>query len=501
MALLAICVSVATTPSWALLGLGDVKFDGSLEVSGNSANNELDFGNDPDNPSITGTGTSKDHRGRTATRVRIGMNALVTEGVTSRIEAVREAKQYGQTTGNTTSNGASTVQGEQNLWSFQNAYVDIADIMGLNVRLGRQYVGNPGDLVWNISPTDDDNLTLNSIDGALFQSRKWDFVNVDLFTGKANEDDAIANTDQDDTTGDVNLTSLDVVLPKLIPGGKLNVGYLMGRDSNSSAESDNNSLNTARVGVNGGVAENMITYRAEFFQNMGEFKGAGLTNADTAASAAAKLKYEGSAIDLGVGINSPETSVGTFGGWINYLMASGDDNVRDDKDESFHDFSPLGFNTSDRLLGEIFGKSNVLGGGTTLGTPIGQGINTADATAVAPSAATQGQGLKVLNIGVHFKPVFCKKSTFRADYYTFSRAEDSVLTNAATGARTNVGDKFGSEIDLAYIYDHTSNVNLELGWAWLSPDDALIGVNNQNNDDNVTKLYARTKINWGGEAE
>lgn len=484
-----VCMSTAlTTKSWALLGLENVTFDGSLEVSGNAANNELDFGNDPDNPSITGTGTSNDHRGRTATRVRVGMNAQVTEGVTGRVELIRDTRQYGQ--------AATSVSTEEGLWFVHNAFVDIANLWDHNFRIGRQFVGNPGDLVWNISPTDDDSLTKNSITGFLMQCRKYSFLNLDFFTGKATEDDGIANTDQDDGTGDVNLSSLDLVFPTLIPGGKVNVGYLFGTDSNTAASNDNNRLQTVRVGVNGSVSENMFTYRAEFFKNMGEFGQAGRNGADTAA---ADLKYEGTAIDLGVGINSPETSVGTFGGWLNFLMASGDDNVRDDKDESFHDFSPLGFNTSDRLLGEIFGKSNTLHGGTTLSTPLGQGLNTSDGTGSAPNGVTQGQGLNVLNIGAHFKPTFSKKSTLRVDFFTFGQAEDSVKTAAAT--TTKVGDKFGTEIDLAYLYDYSSNVNVELGYAMLTPDDAFIGVNNNNNDDDVTKLYARTKIKWGGESK
>ncbi|MCG3205945.1 MAG: hypothetical protein KCHDKBKB_02669 [Elusimicrobia bacterium] len=489
MAMFAICVSVATTSTWALVGLGDIKFDGSLEVSGNAANNEVDFGNDPDNPGISGTGTSNDHRGRTATRVRLGMDAVVTEGVTSRLELIRDARQYGD------SNGPTSIATEEGLWRFHNAYVDIQDLWGHNFRLGRQYVGNPGDLVWNISPTDDDSLTNNSIDGLLIQCRKFDFIHADLFTGKSTEDDAIANTDQDDATGDVNLTSLDFVLPKLVPGAKLNLGYLLGDDANSNLENDNNHLRTARVGINGGVSENMFTYRAELFSNMGEFAGMGLDS----AGAATKLKYEGTAIDFGVGFNSKETSAGTFGVALNYLMASGDDNAIDDKDESFHDFSVMGINTSDRLLGEIFGKSNTMGGGT----PLGQGINTAQASGAvataAPGTTTQGQGLNVLNLGVQYKPTFCKKSTFRLDYFTFSRSEDEVKTAANTN--TKVGEDFGSEFDLAYVYDHTSNVNVELGYAMFSPDDALVGVNSTNQDDDVTKLYARTKIKWGGDAE
>ncbi len=484
MAMFAICSVVASTPSWAALGLGDLKFDGSLEVRGNSANNETDFGNDP-----AGAPTANDHRGSTATRLRFGVNAPITEGVAGRVELVRGPRQYGT--------GATTVAGEEALWTVQNAYADLT-LWDHLFRLGRQYVGNPGDLVWNLSPTEDDNLTTRAIDGLLVQCRKFDFIHADFFTGKAVEDDTITgattDTDRSDVTGDVNLTSLDFVFPKLIPEGKLNVGYLLGDDSNSQLESDNNRLRTYRVGVNGGVSKNMFTYRAEFFGNMGEFAGAGLDG----SGAATKLKYQGSALDLGVGANTPDTSIGKFGLWLNYLMASGDDNVTDDKDKSFHDFSVMGVKSSDRLLGEIFGKSNVLGGSS----PLGQGLDTSDATGVAPSGATQGQGLHVLNIGVNFKPTFSAKSWFRFDFYTFARAEDSVKTGAATNA--DVGDKFGTEFDLAYGYDQSDNVGLELGYAMLNPDDALKvqnGFATTGKDDAITKLYARAKIKWGGEAQ
>ncbi len=101
-------------------------------------------------------------------------------------------------------------------------------------------------------------------------------MHVDLFTGKTTEDDTItgATTDADrkaglgTEAGDVNLTSLDFIFPTLIPGAKINLGWLMGEDSNTQLASDNNKLRTARLGINGGISDNWITYRAEFFQNM-----------------------------------------------------------------------------------------------------------------------------------------------------------------------------------------------------------------------------------------
>src|SRR5689334_5179793 len=126
MALTAIGIIVAAAqPSWALVGLENVSFDGSLEVSGNSANNEIDFGGIANDP----TG-NEDHRGRTATRVRVGMNTDVTEGVKGRIEMGRTPRQYGTS--------ATSVAGEEGLWTVQNAYVEIENLWGHMFRLGRQ---------------------------------------------------------------------------------------------------------------------------------------------------------------------------------------------------------------------------------------------------------------------------------------------------------------------------------------------------------------------------
>jgi hypothetical protein len=310
--------------------------------------------------------------------------------------------------------------------------------------------------------------------------------------GKASDDDSAANTDAGDAAGDINFNNIQLDL-SVIPNGNLRIGFLRGEDQNTSASTDSNKLGIFRVGVNGGIAENFFTYRAEYLQNTGEAGNLGLTG----SGGVTNLDYEGNAIDLGVGLNPPQTGIGSFGLWLNYVMASGDDNVTDDKDESFHDFTALGnINTSGRHYGEIFGKSNTLGGGT----PLGQGVNTA-ATAgaiatAAPGTTTQGQGLNILNIGVNYKPSFWEKGWARLDFFTFTRSEDSVTTAANT--TTNPGDKFGTEFDFTLGYNHTDNIGVELGYAMLSVDDALTGVG-ATNDEDVTKLFARTNIKWGGE--
>jgi FlaG/FlaF family flagellin (archaellin) len=204
----------------------------------------------------------------------------------------------------------------------------------------------------------------------------------------------------------------------------------------------------------------------------------------------AALKYKGNAFDVGVGFNSKETPAGTFGVNAGYFLASGDDNTTNNSDDkSFHDFSLLGVNTSDRYFGEIFGKSNALGINKNAdGTPLGQGVD-------GLNSGTNGQGLKVFSVGVNWKPAFVQKTSVKLDYYALSRDKDT-LNNGP------VGSKIGNEIDLTLGYQHSENVGFEAGYASLSSDEALgqiVNATTTGTQDTVTKLFARANIKWGGE--
>jgi hypothetical protein len=453
-----------------MVGLENVTFDGSLEFAGFSANNEVSKNDDAQ---------ASDHRGGVNTRQRVGINGEVTDNARFRLELGRGDGQFGRNLAGSGS-ASNSIDNETANIRFHNAYIDLANFYwGIGARLGRQYVGNPGDLVWNISPTDDNSLTFNAIDGLLLQ-KHTDFVNVDLFFGKARENETRSDTNLGDSSSsdsDANLNSFDLVFPTLVPGAKLNAGLAWGKVEQSSATSDNDMLQIWRVGINGGVMDNKLTYRAEYFKNGGQDRMASFNGGG-------KIDYEGSAIDLGLGFNAPETKAGTFGANANWLMASGDDNTGDNKDKSFHDFTELGFNTSDRLLGEIFGKSNTLTAVSPIGgkgVPLGQGID----------SGSQGLGLDVLNIGLWWSPMFCKRSTLSLNWYKFDTVE-----NGASSALPNA-DSYGSEIDAVWNFRHSDNINLAFGYAVFSPDDAVVGTGATTPDDDVTEAFSRLSVKWG----
>lgn len=474
-------LAVGARSTWALVGLENLSYDGSLEYSGVSANNETDQSN-----------KLGDHRGGVNSRLRVGANATVTEDVTTRIELGRTGGQFGRNLAGTP--GASnSIANEANRILVDNAYLDFANMWSWNIRLGRQYVGEAGDLVWNIGPFQDDNLTTNAIDGIDFKSTKWDAVKVDVFTGKARDNDPLPSaanrgTDRQNdaapATGDVNLSNINVSLPTIIPGGKINVGYLWGVQDISDTGTPpaivpggSNRLTIYRVGVNGGVQENKVTYRAEFLQNGGQ---------NTIGLAGSKVNYKGNAIDLGVGFNTGETPAGSFGLSADFTRASGDKDATDKDDKSFRDFLALGIVSSDRYFGEIFGKSNAISN-----VPLGQGLDTNN----------QGAGKQIFHLGVIYKPTTLPKTWASADWYKLDAAEHSRVL-AAGGPSVDTGNSYGDEIDLAIGYRHSDNVGMEGGYAMLNPGEALAGfggtAKNTGTKDNITKLFGRVKVKWGG---
>src|SRR6476620_1263026 len=104
-----IAMLLVGAPAWALVGLENVSFDGSLEVKGMSANNEATLSK------------ANDHRGVTDTRTRVGINADVTEDVKGRVEITRTPSSAGSAALYGGATRPTSVQTEENSWVFDNA--------------------------------------------------------------------------------------------------------------------------------------------------------------------------------------------------------------------------------------------------------------------------------------------------------------------------------------------------------------------------------------------
>jgi hypothetical protein len=450
-------VLVAGLParSWALLGFDGVTYDGSLEVSATRAANESDQSD----------GLSPDDRHSDVdTRTRLGINLDVTEGVDGRIEFVRNGTRYGT--------GATNISGEESLIDLQNLFINLM-LWNWNWRIGRQYVGDEGDLVWNIGPRSDDILRVDAIDGVDIR-RQWDKFSLDAFAGKATENNPQGGTSE---IGERSLKNLMLGFMG-VPNNKIWVGGTWGYNSNGANTSDSTKLKIYRAGIRGGVNENFITYRGEVLMNDGE-------DLSATASGGSKVNYNGRALDLGVGLNLEETGAGQFSFGADFTSASGDDDGDDNDDDSFHDLLEVGVLSTDRYYGEIFGRSN----GLSFPVPFGMGLDSGNFAAVG----NQGPGFTILHANALYKPSWAPKSWWRLDWYDISATEDSQKVG---GVDVERGD-FGSEIDLTAGYRHSDTVGFEGGYAMLMPDDGLTGGAGAP-DDTITKLFARMKVGFGG---
>jgi hypothetical protein len=450
-----------------LLGLGNMTADGSLEISGQQANNETDADN-----------SANDHRGNVLTRLRLGLNAELADDVKARVEAVRNSQsgptivQYGDGYVPGGATGASTITAEEGAIAFQNAYIDLENFLGTDwLRLGRHYGGRPGDLLVFYGPYQDDYLRVHSLDG-LGVGRKFGPVTAQFVTGKVNEDDTFggaAHTDAGDATGDTNVNWLILNSSELFPdvAVPLEIGYYQGTQSNTAAASDNNTLTILdlRAGYNE-LLEGALKLGAEFAMNGGQQNAVG-----------GEADYKGTALLLNATYDNPDHG---FGLGLSYANASGTDpNSTGTDDDTFHDFRTIGWPVSDYRYGEILSQDNVAW--TNLATVLGAPVLTVPG---GLDTGPTGPGLNIVRLGGYYViPRWDEKVRVSADYIMAKLNEDLTVGG---------DDGLGKEIDLAVHYDHSSAVRATAGYAMFSPDSDQFNPNDQ-----VTKLFAKLAVKFG----
>lgn len=436
----------------------NVSADGSVEAAGQQAANESDI-NDGIN----------DHRGAVNSRVRIGLNAEVTEGVNGRIELARTSVSAAAGTGvtpNQAGSGPNTITAEAGIIAIDNLYLDLNDFLWIDqVRGGRQFVGRPGDFLVYAGPYNDDNLSVNFLD-ALSLTKKIGLITVTGVTGKPREGHPVAVTDAVGT-GDINVSWITAQSSELITNPDvrvpLEIGLYQGTNSNGPTTSDNNTLTILDLRAGLVMMEEAVHLGFEYARNGGQQNFVG-----------GKAKHKGSALLLHA---LYDDSVNGFGGHLKYASASGDANAGDSNDKAFHDFRNIGWASSDYRYGEILSNSNAFAVGT--GLP-GAGLDT----------ATGSVGLNVINIGGYFIVPAAPKVTLLADYYIVKFSKVPAGFNKS----------LGNEIDLSLGYNHSSNIRMSLGYAMLNAGKGLgqwVGGAANNTSDSLDKFFARIAIKFG----
>jgi len=364
--------------------LKNFKATGQIEVNAYNTNN-ADFNK-----------KANDKTGKTDTRVQINAGFDLNEDVNAVVSAVKCNRQYGQA-------AESAITGALDAFTFEQAYLNLKGVFGLDHKLGRQYYGEAGDLIVYYGPamwpyTSAITLAQPAIDGwtSAYKYGNWDFGAI------------IANQKQSTVVGqegkqDINVSGLTAMTTLFDVNLK---GYVYQKNDNNTSAGNNDYLTVA--GLKAKYAIPMVknlNVAAEFAMNTGK-----MTNGD--------LKHKGMAykVDADYGMDL----MGKLGFDAGYYFASGDGNGTDKGDSTF------------RTVNGDFRPGVMMGGGF-----------------VAANGTSTGSSM--LAAGANWTPDMLTKLNVAAKYYNFS----------ADQKRGNAEKHLGNEYDLVATWTHSDNVNVK----------------------------------------
>ncbi|MCX7641912.1 MAG: hypothetical protein N2Z20_04680, partial [Elusimicrobiales bacterium] len=113
--------------------LKNFKYDGSVEINAYSVNN-ADFNKDLD-----------DNDNETRTRVILNMGFDLNEDVRAEITAIKNNRVWNNTS-------ESAITGALDSFNFDQAYLNLKGVLGMDHKVGRQFYGKPEDLVIYFGP-------------------------------------------------------------------------------------------------------------------------------------------------------------------------------------------------------------------------------------------------------------------------------------------------------------------------------------------------------------
>ena len=387
--------------TFALSEVKNIKIDGSLDAVSINLDNSTDLTKTDPN-----TGANDDLINQTKARLMLGLSADLTDKVSGKILIYKNDRLWGTPFDQDIGWILSVVR-------VANAYVTLKDVVlnGLELTVGRQFVGDQKDLLLYFGPLSDYNLSIQALD-ALKAKYNTELLSVGLVSGKFLESFGPGNTDTD-------ILALDIATEKIVPEGKVALRFV-NEVVNASVSDNVNNLQILGLDLKGNIpGVEGLNYKLLYAMNMGKNAG---------------INYKGTGLVLGAGYDK-ELEVGKVNVKAEYASGSGDDGSTAD-DEDFVSFG------NDYRYGEVYGKG-LFGGNVGI---TNQTIIALEA-GFAPSAILDGK----LGLGL--------------GYYMFS------ITKVASGQDSNIGN----EIDVKVKYDLTKDVCLSLTYGIFNPGKALEG--------------------------
>ncbi|HAN04946.1 MAG TPA: hypothetical protein DCQ25_06835 [Elusimicrobia bacterium] len=401
--------------------LKNFKYDGKIEVNAYNQNN-ADFNKD-----------LNDKSGAVDTRLMLNAGFDLNEDVDAVVTAVKNNRKYGQAAETATSDNVATTTGILDVVTFEQAYLNLKGVLGLDHKLGRQFYGEAGDMVVYYGPQMwpyTSPMAVTAIDGwtgwhkLTGLGRDWDMhaIIAKEVRGNGNTDINLSGFNAKTSVADVNLN-----------------GYVYQKNDNNTSAGNNDYLTLVGIRAKYEIPQvKNLVVAAEYDMNMGKN-----TNAAD--------KHEGFAYKLNADYSMDLAGKLAFSG--EYVHQTGDDDAADSKDEAYQDIN------SDYRPGII------MGGGFATGAAFGA-----------------NDGVTTYNLGAMWTPAKMEKLTLAAKYYNFS----------ADNKNTFAGDEHvGNELDLCAKWQHSENVAVKGYYAMFMPEK-----DNFANDDSQTMMGAAFMVKF-----
>ncbi|GAB4030497.1 MAG: hypothetical protein Fur0012_06520 [Elusimicrobiota bacterium] len=368
--------------------LKNFKYDGSIEVNAYNTSNTFDYNKKAD-----------DKTGNVDSRVMINASFDLNNDASAFVSVVKNNRKYGDA-----SEDANTIQSSL---FFEQAYLNLKGVFGMDHKLGRQYYGKSGDLVVYFGPLMwpyDNGMIVNAIDGwtGWYKTGNWDIHAI-----LATEVNSVAAP----TNKDVRLSGINASTK--IDRWNLNAYYYN--------ENDKSSGKSNYLGVLGARANwecmfvKGLNLGLEYDMNMGKDTTVAVDNEHQGYAYKVNADYS---MDI----------MGKLGLEAEYLFASGDEKPTDKKDEEY---------TS--INGDY--RPGIINGG---------GFNT----------YATGSGSVIYGLGANWTPEKLNKLNVAAKYYDFSADKKVALTKKHEGA----------ELDLVATWNHSENVSVKGYYAMFTPE-------------------------------
>jgi hypothetical protein len=470
----------------------NLKLSGQLDWQHLSGRNIADFQTSPDTcTTCTGTLAGRPSNGNdrlsgSLTRVLLNLEWDVLDDVHSQVTIRKNDRAWSGPGGNAGDQGGGAgvaggqpLQGGAGIGVVDQTYVQRVNIKidkmfgHFDMTMGRQYYGEPGDLIMYFGPVDTYGLWVTSLDAfRLDTENDWmTFTGLAGTTARASASLAALPDNNTHIRGfDIGWKNLPLKVNTFIwnrltqATGGLGQAAQITDGTGTTLNGINDNLYVYGVKLRGEAAGGWLS--VDLAANGGRDSLSGPANATAAGDGcpqegcyAGTASYTGYGALLDVGYNAEVANVGGFTPWGTFGYGSGRASNQENTNETFttpmSDFRPGVINR--RFPGTL--SSVALGSAYT------------NASNGATGVGTRGLGNRVVwGLGLNYTPAFEDRMTWGLSFWDFRFQRSTDLLAGKNAEPANSGNKhIGSEFGITSEWRHSENVTMGLGWATFQP--------------------------------